>query len=162
MSFKFKNTGQDLNEIRKRLSRNAKIEEENLIPVGIKTPLRSGSKSGETIFGMNFDLLDQVSDNLKNLLMTQKGERLGRGDFGTNLYKIYSQTNVENPDQLAINEIRETVTKFMPQVSLEGFESKKIDNSDNDPVIYNIDISYKVPRLSEETRNIRINLKMTN
>ena len=162
MSFKFKNTGQDLDEIRRRLSKNISIGNQNTTPIGIKTPLKKGSLQGETLFSMHFDILDQISDNLRNLIMTQKGERLGRGNFGTNLYQIYSRTNVENPDQLAIQEISNTVSTFMPQVSLKDFESKKIENGPNDSVIYNINIFYTVPAVSNETKSISINLKMTN
>ena len=162
MSLRFKNTGQDLDEIRKRFSRQIEIDEQNNIPIGIKTPLRKGLKQGETLFAMHFDVLDQLGDNLKNLIMTQKGERLGRGDFGTSLYQIYSKTNIENPDQLAIQEISNTVETYMPQISLQDFESRKIDNGPNDPIIYNINIFYTVPRISNEIRSISINLTMTN
>ena len=94
--------------------------------------------------------------------MTQKGERIGRGNFGTNLYRIYSNTNIENPDELAIQEISETVSTFMPQVSLEDFTSEKINNGPDDFVIYNINIYYSVPAISSEKRSISVNLKMTN
>ncbi len=161
MSFKFKNTGQDLNEIRKRLAKDAIQENQDLFPLSPKTPLRKGIKNGETLFEMNFDLLDQISDNLRNLIMTQKGERIGRGNFGTNLYRIYSNTNIENPDELAIQEISETVSTFMPQVSLEDFTSEKINNGPDDFVIYNINIYYSVPAISSEKRSISVNLKMT-
>ena len=50
----------------------------------------------------------------------------------------------------------------MPQISLQDFESRKIDNGPNDPIIYNINIFYTVPRISNEIRSISINLTMTN
>ena len=162
MSFKFKNTGQDINEIKKRLKNNNNIVDQASIPVGIKTPLQKGSVKGETLFKMHFDIFDQITDNLRNLLMTQKGERLGRPSFGTNLYQIYSQTNVENPDELAIQEISRTVGIFMPKVSLEDFESKIIKNGANEEVIYNIKVYYKVPSLSEKKGCVSLNLKMSN
>ena len=162
MSFKFKNTGQDLDEIKRRFSKNIKVENQDLLPIGIKTPLSKGVLHGETLFSMNFDIMDQIADNLKNLIMTQKGERIGRGDFGTNLYQIYSNTNVEKPEELAIEEISRTVGKFMPQVSLKDYESKKVENRPGDPVDYEINIFYTVPAISTEVNSIFLKIRMTN
>ena len=62
----------------------------------------SSSTENETLFKMHFKIDDQIKDNLKNLIMTQKGERLGYPDFGTNLRAIYSNTSLaENPDLIA-------------------------------------------------------------
>ena len=98
-------------------------------PIGIKTPLERGSKSKETLFKMHFDISEQVKDNLKNLIMTQKGERLGFPDFGTNLRQIYSN-NTLTKDQIvdiASKEISNVVSKYMPSIRLEEFYSSKID-----------------------------------
>ena len=121
MAIKFKNTGRNLDEVRKRLEKDLVVENQNSVPIGIKTPLRQGSKQGETLFSMHFDIFDQIEDNLKNLIMTQKGERLGRPEYGTNIYKIYSNTNIENPDEIILGEISSTVSRFMPQIFLKDF-----------------------------------------
>lgn len=97
-------------------------------PLGIKTPLEKGSKNGETLFRMHFDIKDQISDNLKNLIMTQKGERLGFPDFGTNLRQIYSNTSISNEEILdrASNQIEEVVSKYIPNIRLINFYSEKL------------------------------------
>tara|TARA_B100000212_G_C27313727_1_gene506943 strand:- start:772 stop:1164 length:393 start_codon:yes stop_codon:yes gene_type:complete len=63
--------------------------------------------------------------------MTQKGERLGFPDYGTNLRSIYSNANL-NEDQiadLATNEISNTVSKYMPSIKLKEFYSEIVDES---------------------------------
>lgn len=97
-------------------------------PLGIKTPLEKGSKNGETLFRMHFDIKDQISDNLKNLIMTQKGERLGFPDFGTNLRQIYSNTSISNEEILdrASKQIEEVVSKYIPNIRLINFYSEKL------------------------------------
>ena len=98
-------------------------------PIGIKTPLEKGKSQGETIFRMHYDITDQIQDNLKNLIMTQKGERLGFPDYGTSLRTIYS--NVELSEEqivdYASNEIKNVVTKYMPNINLMQFYSEIAD-----------------------------------
>ena len=50
----------------------------------------------------------------------------------------------------------------MPQVSLINYESKEVENGPNDPVVYDIMISFTVPTISNETKNNSIKLKKTN
>ena len=60
-----------------RSKREAESREERALrpPIGIKTPIQLSNTDG--IFSMHRDLADQVSDNLKNLILTNHGERLG-------------------------------------------------------------------------------------
>ena len=101
-------------------------------PIGIKTPLERGSKQGESLFRMHFDITKQIEDNLKNLLMTQKGERLGFPDFGTQLKEIYSNNTLDNEEivNIASSEVENAVKKFMPSIRLTEFYSQKVDLSE--------------------------------
>ena len=93
------------------------------LPIGFKTPLRLGTnRSG--IFDMHFKIEDQIQDNLKNLLMTNHGERLGLFDFGANLRDLTAErTAKEDFDSEAMLRIKESVAKYMPFVELDSFES---------------------------------------
>ena len=99
--------------------------------IGIKTPLEKGQLKGETLFKMHFNIIDQIKDNLKNLVMTQKGERLGFPDYGTSLRTIYSNASLSD-DQiagLASEEIKLVVNKYMPNISLSEFYSSEVDKN---------------------------------
>ena len=132
--------GKNLSDLEKQGNWKAKTVFKAKTPIGIKTPLEKGSGFGETFFKMHFDIADQIQDNLKNLIMTQKGERLGFPDYGTNLRKIYSNTNlpIEQVVDLATQEIKDVVAKYMPSLNLLQFYSdiadageKKLDRENN-------------------------------
>lgn len=102
-------------------------------PIGIKTPLELGSTNNETLFKMHYDIADQINDNLKSLILTQKGERLGFPDFGTNLQQLYSNTKLSEDEisDILIGEISSTVSKYIPSINLENFYSQKISINDS-------------------------------
>jgi len=78
MAYAFKNVGF------KSTDRRFKKITSQPVPIGIKTPLElSDGKS--SLFRVHFQPRDQISDNLRNLVVTNFGERLGRYDFGANL-----------------------------------------------------------------------------
>ena len=44
-----------------------------------------------SVFKMHFNSIDQVHDNLRNLILTNNGDRLGRYNFGANLQPILTE-----------------------------------------------------------------------
>lgn len=136
----------------------------DLPPVGIKTPVEIGTgRSG--IFQMHFDPISQIDDNLKNLILTNKGERLGNYSYGADLKRLTTElTSVENFDSLAMSKIRDAVKKSMPFVELDSFQSssdKSIDKGVSQKgSITKIDIivRYGVPQLKVTGRVISVSL----
>jgi len=127
-----------------------------IIPVGIKTPLQLGEKD---VFAMHYSLVDQVHDNLRNLLLTNWGERLGFYYFGANLRELTTEiSNVDTFDELAIQRIKQAVGTWMPFVNLKNFSSQIDDASDNKTGIIKITITYSVPQLFIENRALQISL----
>mgnify|MGYP001591361941 FL=1 len=148
----FKNVGKTLEEIRVELNQTSG----SLNPVGIKTPLRQGNIS-HGIFEMNFTLENQIHDNLKNLILTNHGERLGLFDFGANLRPLMSELNSkEDFDVEAVSKIRIAVSKWMSFVSLDTFESS-IDRFNNKHVgKIMLKIVYGVPILGINDKELNI------
>ena len=100
-------------------------------PIGIKTPLELDKDQSINIFKMHYNTLDQLSDNLRNLILTNHGERLGMYDLGANLRPLLTDySNKDNFDKEAMRRIKTTVAKYMPFVNLLGYESK-VDRQDN-------------------------------
>lgn len=133
--------GQSLKKLRARSAYLDKTSEIQRKPIGIKTPLERGNfHSGESLFKMHFIISDQIIDNLKNLIMTQKGERLGFPNYGTNLNKIYSNTSLSEEEiaDVASREISSVVKRFMPSISLNQFYSQKVESSSDKNNISNI------------------------
>lgn len=86
--------------------------------INIKFPLVDDVEKNR-LFSLNSVSKDALTSNLVLLLLTEKGERYYESDYGTNLKKFL----FEPKDDLTIGEIeediRETVKKFIPQLSIK-------------------------------------------
>lgn len=115
------------------------------LPIGIKTPLELGKETGDSLFKMHYKIKDQIADNLKNLVLTRKGERIGFYDFGTDIHKAYSaELSEDELSDFVMKEISESVEKYMPSISLKNFYSSQVKDEDfeqsvrnNDPIFTN-------------------------
>ncbi len=138
----FKNTGKNINDIKKRLRRQEVIESERLQPIGIVLPLRNSQRTQETLFSMTYDENEQIKINLKNLILTKKGEYLGRPEFGTDLIELYNSSNKENVDELAMKEVKSAVSVFMPFVELQDYTSSLVNATETSLPYIEIAIKY--------------------
>jgi len=117
-----------------------------VVPIGIRTPI-SFADGKSSMFGMSYNLEDQIRDNIRNLLATNSGERLMMGDLGANLLGLALELTSEDTDIVAAQRISATVEKYMPYVTLEDFEPS-IEKSEDDNVIQSqVRIKYSVPSL---------------
>jgi phage baseplate assembly protein W len=128
---------------------------------GIKTPLRSST--GGLLFDVTYSLKDQVADNLRNLLLTNYGERLGLYDYGANLRPITTElVSLDDFDSQAIERIRNAVAKWMPYISLNNFASSVDRNNKNNRVAaIKVMVTYDVAALDVKNAIIEITLYVT-
>jgi phage baseplate assembly protein W len=156
MAISFKNVGYKQYEIRR-----VETVEKSLIPIGIKTPLNFGQNS-DGFYEMNYTVSDQIHDNLKNLLQTNHGERIGRYFYGANLQPLVIEyTNKEDFDSEATIRINTAVSDWMPFIVLEDFVSRPIyDNNKNIQKI-GIAVTYSVPEANISNKAIEIVLFVT-
>jgi len=129
------------------------------IPIGIKTPLEINQGEGTDIL-VTYDTLEEtVGDNLRNLLLTNWGERLGLYDFGANLRPLMSElVSLEDFDSAAIERISSAVSRWMPYVSLDNYTSSTVRENNRDLARINIRITYNVPTLNVTNKLLEINL----
>lgn len=147
--YTFKSSGKSLQDaVSRQPTRSA-------VPFGIKTPLSLGDENG--ILAMNYSLADQLSDNLRNLLLTNWGERLGLYNFGANLRPLTTEyINQEDFDQNAIDRIRDAVTRWMPYIELLEFISD-VDRIENrNTGIIKITVTYSIPFIKVENKAIQV------
>lgn len=128
-------------------------------PIGIKTPLQINQGEGSEILITYDNLADTTHDNLRNLLLTNWGERLGLYEFGANLRPLMADlVSDDDFDGQAIERISGAVGKWMSYISLENYVSN-IDRTDNKNVAHiNIVITYSIPALGVKGRTLEINL----
>jgi phage baseplate assembly protein W len=118
------------------------------LPIGIKLPLQLGSeRSG--IFEMNFDAAEAISSNLRNLVMTNQGERIGNFLYGANLGPLCTEYSAsEDFEAEAMRRIQNAVNTFLPIVQLNNFTTAFIENSDTGVLVIQMKLEYDIPSLS--------------
>ena len=125
--FKFKSVGVPVSqESRERtaIKNNAASAQ-----IGIKTPVRN---TGHTeIFDMHSDPREQLKDNLKNLILTNQGERLVSYQFGANLKDVlYDFSKVQDYQSLVGNQIRAAVEKYIPVINIDELQAIVVDEEE--------------------------------
>tara|TARA_B100001093_G_scaffold485513_2_gene519994 strand:+ start:13422 stop:13910 length:489 start_codon:yes stop_codon:yes gene_type:complete len=153
--FKFKSSGFNRDDRRfvakKTVSR----------PIGFKTPL----EQGDDIFKMHADPVKQISDNFRNLILTNHGERLGMFDFGANLNSIlYEYSNSPDFVDLVSNSIVDTTSRFIPSINIEDISAVFVDENEKNDLNrvgltkVRIRISYTVPRFKSRKLGLEVDL----
>tara|TARA_Y100000593_G_scaffold92119_1_gene182735 strand:+ start:206 stop:706 length:501 start_codon:yes stop_codon:yes gene_type:complete len=146
--YSFKAVGEKLKDWREQ----RRLDETTSFPIGIKTPLELGvGKSG--LFEMHYSLKGVIADNLRNLILTNHGERLGMYDFGANLQELCMELGQEDADNEAIMRISRAVKKYMSFVELDTFETVLLpEYSSSGLAARAIRVKYRVPsaRLSAQ------------
>ena len=152
-TYSFKSSGKNKKELADEVTPVSKK-----LPIGIRTPVQLSKGSG--LFDMHTDLAKQVSDNLRNLILTNHGERLGFYDFGANLRPILFDLGTDEADEQALERIRDAVCKYMPFVSLANFQIF-VDREDNQNVAkIGIQVTYTIPLLDAALRSLEVMLYM--
>jgi phage baseplate assembly protein W len=152
-TYDFSSVGESATSYQKRVS-TATSEAANP-PIGIKTPLEIGLER-DGLFRMHRNIEDTISDNLRNLLLTNHGERLFRYDYGANLRELVFELGTEEGDFEAINRIRNAVSTYLPFVNLQTFESVQTPQTYTEPSKVIIKVTYSVPGLNNKTRLIEV------
>ena len=128
--------------------------------IGIKTPLELGS-GRDGLFRMHKDLKDQIKDNFKNMLMTNHGERLGNYSFGANLEELAFELATDDIEREAISRINTAVSRFMPYITVTGFEAftDRVDNEHTAKI--GIRVSYTIPGLNLSDQIVEVIIRAT-
>lgn len=149
-SYSFKSVGRTQEQVK------LETQDKTTLPIGIKTPLSLGVDS---LFTTHTSLADQAADNLRNLLLTNRGERLGLFEFGGDLRPILADlVNIDDFDAKVMERINIAVGRWMPYIDLEDFQST-VDRTDNRVVApVKLRITYNIPVLNVKKRVLELTL----
>ena len=149
----FKNIGTTTTQLRTLTSSTP------VFPVGIKTPMSLGGNGNP--YQMHITVADQVQDNLRNMILTNYGERLGLYDYGGNLRSILAEyTTDADVEAIAMQSIMRTVEKYMPFVSLDTFDMQNLPSTRNGIAKYQILVNYSVPKIGASNQRVKIILEV--
>lgn len=126
------------------------------VPIGIRTPVALGD---DDLLVMTTDLTTQLTDNLRNLVLTNWGERLGFYDFGANLRPLMTElVALEDFDTQAISRIRSAVQRWMPYIDLQDFLSTTERSGNKNTAVIQLAISFNIPSLKVVGRKLQVTL----
>ncbi len=131
------------------------------IRVGVTLPFNRDNKSGW--FSQSFTTLDAAKSNLRNLLLTMKGERVMQPNFGTDLMKLV----FEQDDGTLRDRIRETIidaTEFwLPYLTLNTIEvNDTIETDDMNFNRYNVKLVFSLKNVPDIHESITFTLETGN
>ena len=116
---------------------------------GIKFPFTSDNLNG-FFLDLNLDLKDKVESEIAHVILTPKGSRLRKPEFGTNLARYIFEPNDEVSWEDVRNEAINAVEKYVKDVELEEIEV--VQDEENDNAMY-IDLHYMVKKGMKEEHN---------
>ena len=98
----------------------ATIKELNFNPdsfFGLKFPLGYDADNGG-FFPRARTLKEQAFSNLKNLILTNKGERVGQPDFGCDISSLLFEQITEETGQQIKSSIQDAVENWLPYITI--------------------------------------------
>ena len=114
--------------------------------IGLELPL---DMSRDGIFRRTKTALQQTKSNIKNLLLTNKGERLGNPTFGCNLRSlVFTQENTDLESRVE-EEIRAAMSEFLPFVSITSIKTNFSDKNMSAAIV-NLRFALNIDLTAEE------------
>lgn len=113
----------------------------NDFALGLSLPI---TNSNGGYFSQNFTTVEQAKSNIKNLLMTRKGERVMHPNFGSGLHEVlFEQLDDIEFEERILTEIESAIQTWIPYVTL-GEVEVDMSNSNRDRNIVTVTISFTV------------------
>jgi phage baseplate assembly protein W len=124
-----------------------------ILGIGIN---RASNSNG--IFATNYTTLTQAKDNLKNLILTKKGERLQQPEFGCDIWLlVFEQIDGENLENRIESSILDAVQSWIPNININQIIFD-YDNNDIDNNRIGLDIKFSLISNPNLTETIQVNV----
>ena len=120
--------------------------------IGISLPIKPSSQG---MFKSTYTLLDQTVSNMKNLLLTVKGERVAQPTFGSNIYNILFDNFDSNFSKKLEDAVRESVATWLPHVVLKTL----IIDAQPDNNLVRLSIGFSIVTDPNATESLTLNLQ---
>jgi uncharacterized protein len=132
------------------------LAENNYKVLGIG--INRGSDSNG-MFAVNYTTLTQAKDNLKNLILTRKGERLMQPEFGCDVWRVLFEQMDGNTIESSIeSSILDAVSIWLPYLNIDTIVFDYDENDiDNNRIALDIKFSLVSNRNLSESVQINVN-----
>jgi phage baseplate assembly protein W len=116
------------------------------------------SSNSNGVFSTNYTTLTQAKDNLKNLILTKKGERLMNPEFGCDVWLVlFEQMDGATIESRIETSIVDAVDTWLPYLSLTSIVFDYDDN-DIDTNRISLDIQFALASNPNLTESVQINI----
>jgi len=131
------------------------LAENNYKVLGIG--INRGSDSNG-MFAVNYTTLTQAKDNLKNLILTRKGERLMQPEFGCDVWRVLFEQMDGNTIESSIeSSILDAVSIWLPYLNIDtivfDYDENDIDNNR-----ITLDIKFSLVSNQNLSESVQINV----
>ena len=111
------------------------------------------------VFQKNYTTRKQLAENIKNLILTKKGERIMNPLFGCDVHMVLFEPFIPGQIETKIqNSIEQAVNYWIPEVNIEeivfDFDDKDIDNH-----LINLNVVFSLVINPDITDSIQVTIK---
>lgn len=116
------------------------------------------SSNSNGVFSTNYTTLTQAKDNLKNLILTKKGERLMNPEFGCDIWLVlFEQMDGATIETQIETSIVDAVDNWLPYLSITSIVFDYDDN-DIDTNRISLDIQFALSSNPNLTESVQIDI----
>ena len=116
------------------------IDRDDDIYVGVEFPL---DFSNEGFLRKTKNVRQQVKSNIRNLLLTSKGERVFQPNFGSDLFNVIFEQITEDTFDTVKQTITDAIETWLPYVTIEDIKVFT-ENENPNTIIVNLEFSVNV------------------
>lgn len=130
------------------------VNDYKILGIGVNTTSDSNG-----VFPVNFTTISQAKNNLKNLILTHKGERLMQPDFGCDIWLILFEPIIEDTIEANIERsILEAVDRWLPYLNIDEIIFDYDENDiDTNKIMLDIKFSLKSNQNIRDSVQINVN-----
>ena len=122
------------------------------IRIGLELPF---ARSRTGLFGLTETTLEQAGHNIKNLLLTAKGERVMQPDFGSDLRALLFEQQDENLNINIKEAIQEAMSTWLPYIDISNVNISQDETKPNQmKVDIDFSLNYEPDRFNTITLDI--------
>lgn len=114
-------------------------------PIGLTLPITDGNSG---FFAQSFDTLTQIKTNITNLLNTKQGERRFQPTFGTRLWSLVFEQNIDTLKDQAVNIVSQDISSWIANVTVTDVTATLLTsnqiNSNTDMYMLQIEVDFLV------------------
>jgi hypothetical protein len=116
------------------------INENKDVFVGVTLPLKTGITGH---FQQSQTIKEQAYSNVKNLILTAKGERVGQPEFGCNVNRIIFEPISESTGVAIEESVRDAMATWLPYVTVQNV-LVSFDEQDTNKILLSIEYTLDV------------------